>query len=378
MTKLGVEQFAGYDPAGCGVVPIDCEPNRFLGFDTDGDPACLDVHPPAVLTSSAAPFSWDTATQTGNIPLPGQMTVNVDGTVTFRPGDGSSPTTFQHGWTTVGADGTELVFRYPDGAEVRFDLCMMIGPCIPTIPAPTVVTNPDGSVTIDPGTGAPAVTIPAPGGMETALTATDSDSIDFSTAGTAGHTLTGVVKVDPDSCNRLEANANGLFVQDVHHVMFSINEDAQIGGSVWAENDQTVLVEGYDQIPVTGDLVLTNPSQCLEMDFMLNARAHTVLWGGLDSTTLSYDRTVVLLEIDSGSGFEWISAKQATRVMGSFTGVGLPEGEMWQDYSREHYVSVGPGATLTIPYRLHVYVLNGQGYAVELWRPSFSVIGIAS
>lgn len=47
---------------------------------------------------------------------------------------------------------------------------------------------------------------------ETSLTANDSSSIDFTTSGTANHTLTGVVKVSGNAGNQLSIVSNGLFV----------------------------------------------------------------------------------------------------------------------------------------------------------------------
>jgi hypothetical protein len=52
----------------------------------------------------------------------------------------------------------------------------------------------------------------AGGAAETPLTVTDSSSIDFTSGGTAGHALTGVVKLSAAAGNALAANADGLFV----------------------------------------------------------------------------------------------------------------------------------------------------------------------
>ena len=48
--------------------------------------------------------------------------------------------------------------------------------------------------------------------LETSLTANDSSSIDFTTSGTSNHTLTGVVKVSGNAGNQLSIVSNGLFV----------------------------------------------------------------------------------------------------------------------------------------------------------------------
>ena len=49
-------------------------------------------HPKATITNNDAPFSWNTATQTGNIPTT-SVTQNVD-TITIDPGDGTGGITF--------------------------------------------------------------------------------------------------------------------------------------------------------------------------------------------------------------------------------------------------------------------------------------------
>ena len=51
-----------------------------------------ELHDPATLTNNAAPFSWNTATQTGNIPTT-SVTQNGD-TITIDPGDGTGGITF--------------------------------------------------------------------------------------------------------------------------------------------------------------------------------------------------------------------------------------------------------------------------------------------
>lgn len=82
-------------------------------------------HPAAQLTHTAAPFSWNAATQTGNIPQTPSLVQNANGSFTFNSGDGTATVT------------------------------------IPPDCCPTLTPNPDGSFTFDMGDGSPVVTIPA-------------------------------------------------------------------------------------------------------------------------------------------------------------------------------------------------------------------------
>ena len=52
------------------------------------------AHPAVSLTNNNAPFSFNTTTQTGNIPKSGSLVDNLDGTYTFTAGDGSLPVSF--------------------------------------------------------------------------------------------------------------------------------------------------------------------------------------------------------------------------------------------------------------------------------------------
>lgn len=53
---------------------------------------------------------------------------------------------------------------------------------------------------------------------ETSLVATDSTSIDFTTSGTAGHALTGVVKISATANNTVSISSDGLFAPDTTFV----------------------------------------------------------------------------------------------------------------------------------------------------------------
>ena len=48
-------------------------------------------HPLAILTNNAAPFSWNTTTQAGNIPVSPTLVNNGNGTITFTSGTGTAP-----------------------------------------------------------------------------------------------------------------------------------------------------------------------------------------------------------------------------------------------------------------------------------------------
>jgi len=64
------------------------------------DAIVAEMHPAAVLSSNAAPFSWNTVTQAGNIPIP-IFTDNGGGSYTYNPGDGTAVTNFSTSGSTV-------------------------------------------------------------------------------------------------------------------------------------------------------------------------------------------------------------------------------------------------------------------------------------
>ena len=103
------------------------------------------LHPAVALTNTAAPFSFNPATQAGNIPMAGTMVKNSDGTATFTPGDGSAPTILPLGWTKLAQDpATKVVtITYPDGTTGTLDICNC-----PSGPALT------GNFTLAPASGA--------------------------------------------------------------------------------------------------------------------------------------------------------------------------------------------------------------------------------
>lgn len=104
-------------PAGPTVVSADANNAATLG--SDGRvyvPQSQSAHPATTLTNNAAAFSWNQATQVGNIPQAGKLVSNGNGTLTFTPGDGSAAFTFNAGWTTAApqADGS-VILTYPNG-----------------------------------------------------------------------------------------------------------------------------------------------------------------------------------------------------------------------------------------------------------------------
>lgn len=57
------------------------------------DELAANSHNPTTLTNTAAPFSWNVSTQTGNIPLTPTLVDNGDGTITYNPNNGAAPIT---------------------------------------------------------------------------------------------------------------------------------------------------------------------------------------------------------------------------------------------------------------------------------------------
>ena len=57
------------------------------------DELANESHAPTTLTNNAAAFSWNSGTQTGNIPLTPTLVDNGDGTITYNPNNGAAPIT---------------------------------------------------------------------------------------------------------------------------------------------------------------------------------------------------------------------------------------------------------------------------------------------
>lgn len=71
------------------------------------------------------------------------------------------------------------------------------------------ISNSVGNILTISGNG---LYVPTPTITQDTLVATDTDSINFTTSGAAGHNITADVKVSPDSGNNLQIRPNGLFV----------------------------------------------------------------------------------------------------------------------------------------------------------------------
>ena len=200
------EMVAGFDPAGCGVVPIENgAPGERITIGPDGDlwwlpdewttveqtgpttltftypddttvsfdicdliAACplimellANMHPPAHLTNNDAPFAWDDGTQVGNIPVT-TVVENADGSVTITAGNGTPAVTIAPAggpdtWTTVAENNgnATLTFTYGDGSTKVVDVCALIASCLPVIRhggAPdgtTLVGDPVRSIYVD-------------------------------------------------------------------------------------------------------------------------------------------------------------------------------------------------------------------------------------
>ena len=113
------------------VIPADCCPTltdngdgTFTFTAGDGSTVTFATHPATTVTSNAAPFSWDGAAQTLNVPQAPSLVANADGSYTFTAGNGSAP------------------------VVIPADCC------------PTLTANADGSFTFTAGDGS-TVTIPA-------------------------------------------------------------------------------------------------------------------------------------------------------------------------------------------------------------------------
>ena len=162
--------------------------------------ACVVQHPAAVLTNNAAPFSWNSGTQAGNIPQVATLVASGVNQWTFTPGDGSAATVI-----TIPAIPAQTPLVANDTATV--DLTAS-GTDNHTLQADVKVSATAGNTL---AVNADGLFVPAPA-TETLLVANDSSTIDFTTSGTADHTLTGVVKVSAAVGNTVAVNADGLFV----------------------------------------------------------------------------------------------------------------------------------------------------------------------
>lgn len=117
-------------------------------------------------------------------------------------------------------------------------------------PNPTSINFVGAGVTATQSGSAVTVTIPGGSGTETPLTANDSQTIDFTTSGTANHTLTGVVRISTTANNALTQDAGGLFVPVA-------SAGAQTPITVVDTNAINLTASGLDSHTVQADLVIS-------------------------------------------------------------------------------------------------------------------------
>ena len=216
--------------------------------------ACVVQHPAAALTNNAAPFSWNSGTQAGNIPQVATLVASGVNQWTFTPGDGTAATivtipavpaqtplvandTATVDLTASGTDNHTLQADVKVSATAGNTLAvnadgLFVPPVV--VPAqtplvandtPTVDLTASGTdnhtlqadVKVSAAAGntiavnADGLFVPTPA-AETPFVANDSSTVDFTTSGTANHTLTGVVKVSAAAGNTVAVNADGIFV----------------------------------------------------------------------------------------------------------------------------------------------------------------------
>lgn len=171
----------------------------------------------------------------GNNPTNGTYQITVAGgnaslTTPVLGGGSNTPLTANDSnsldFTTSGTDNHTLTGNVKISAQANNSVSIVNdGLFVSPAPTPINYTASQGvslvgnNFQLNPTT-IPANSIPAsailglPSLSETTLTAIDSTSIDFSVSGIANHTITGAVKISPDSGNLLTnaANGSGLYV----------------------------------------------------------------------------------------------------------------------------------------------------------------------
>lgn len=164
--------------------------------------ACVVQHPAAVLTNNAAPFSWNSGTQAGNIPQVATLVASGVNQWTFTPGDGSAATVI-----TIPTVPAQTPLAVNDTATV--DLTAS-GTDNHTLQADVKVSATAGnaiSVNADGLYVAPVV-VPA----QTPLVANDTPTVDLTASGTDNHTLQAAVKISATAGNAVTVNPDGLYV----------------------------------------------------------------------------------------------------------------------------------------------------------------------
>ena len=121
---------------------------------------------------------------------------------------------------------------------------------------------------------ADGIYVPAPD-AETALSATDSATIDFTTSGTANHGLTASVKISATAGNVLEAKADGLYVPTPEEFTETVLSVTSTDGSVSADlsgvSDHTVDLSvnidpaGDNLVSSTGNGLYVDPASIVAL-----------------------------------------------------------------------------------------------------------------
>lgn len=269
------------------IIPADCCPTMTLAGNTvtftngDGTVVTFQIHPAATLTNNAAPFAWNSATQTGNIPQSPSLALTATG-FTFTPGNGSAPVsyvapadsdTYVSAFSIAGNvatitrnDGVILTATIPTTIDINVQSFTLSGSNLVltetdgtvhtvAIPTETPITGVDSTtVDISIGGGAAQHAIKAdvivsaaadnllsvtPSGLyatftETPITPIDSNTVDISIGGGATqHAIKADVIVSPATDNQLVAAPSGLYVPLVPIVGVDSNTvDISIGGGV--------------------------------------------------------------------------------------------------------------------------------------------------
>lgn len=130
---------------------------------------------------------------------------NLTGNVKISPDSGNSVEIRSNGLFAAGLTNTPITVAASDSIEIL------------TSGTDNHTLTPSLKISAISGNQASVVSdglyVPQPTFLQDPLTTVDSTTIDFTTSGTSGHTLTGAVKISSDAGNIIEARAGGLFAQ---------------------------------------------------------------------------------------------------------------------------------------------------------------------
>lgn len=181
------------------------------------------AHPAAILTNNAAPFAFNPAAQTGNIPQTPVFSV-AGNTITYNPGNGSIPVTYT---PTLSTDvfiasgqynpvngNLELVLT--NGSTILIPLADLQP--IVTVDTPTVDLT--GQGTSGSPIAAQVIFSAAPGnlavnngtGVFVSVNSIGNQGINISGLGTLASPIVPQLVLDPAETNALSLSAAGLFV----------------------------------------------------------------------------------------------------------------------------------------------------------------------